>query len=239
MPCTPRLQPCAPRVHLPYDLAHAAATLRARHARSPAAATMVRRVASCSLPNRSHLVHAASGSASARIKGAWGVALQAAPPPCIHLDAIALLTTALLAIALLVIAPAVVAVEGRAHPPLALPLPLAALAAPPADLDPGVRLDVAAAVARRTHLDVGVAVALLRGAVVVVARRLDGVVQLHHWGVLHRDGRRGLAQWRESLQWRGVAAAVRAVGRCVRWAMVCVALRAMEWSSSGSRSLPS
>ena len=160
---------------------------------------------------------------------------------------------ALLTMALLATAPAVVAVEARAHPPLALPFPLAALATPtalaaaPADLDPRVRLDVAtAAVARRIHLDVADAVALLRGAVVVVARRLDGVVQLHRYGSLHRDGRRGLGA-----PWRGVSAAILAMGcacygLCLSWAvlvmgdglMVSVTLRAMEWSSSGSRSLP-
>lgn len=70
-PCIPRLQPhaipgCSPKYPVCTCFmisAHAAATLRTRHARSPAAATMVRSVASCSLPNRSHLGHAARGTA--------------------------------------------------------------------------------------------------------------------------------------------------------------------------------
>ena len=116
-------------------------------------------------------------------------------PAVVAIAARAIPTRVPLTMALLAKAPAVVAVEARAHPPLALPLPLAALAAPPADLHSRVRLDVAAAaVARRIHLDVAVAVALLRGAVVVVARRIDGVVQLHRNGSLHHDGRRSLAR---------------------------------------------
>jgi hypothetical protein len=68
----PGCSPMYPVCTFPMISPHAAATLRTRHARSPAAATMVRSVASCSLPNRSHLGYAARGAACAhRQNTAW------------------------------------------------------------------------------------------------------------------------------------------------------------------------